>query len=52
MTGDEAVLIKTFDSDLGGRARRSIHTAFANPDAPAGAGPRESMETRTLAFFD
>ena len=52
MTGAEAVLIKTFDSDLEGRARRSIHTAFANPDAPADAEPRESMETRTLAFFD
>ncbi len=52
MARDEAVLIKTFDSSLGGRARRSIHTAFTNPDAPADAAPRESIETRTLAFFD
>ena len=52
MTRAEATLIKTFDSSLDGRARRSIHTAFVNPDAPADAGPRESMETRTLAFFD
>ncbi len=52
MTRNEATLIKTFDSSLDGQARRSIHTAFVNPDAPADAGPRKSMETRTLAFFD
>lgn len=52
MTRNEATLFKTFDSSLDGQARRSIHTAFVNPDAPADAGPRESMETRTLAFFD
>jgi hypothetical protein len=52
LTRDEAVLLKTYDSDLQGRARRSIHTAFTNPDAPADAAPRESIETRTFAFFD
>ncbi len=52
MTRNEATLFKTFDSSLDGQARRSIHTAFVNPDAPADAGPRESMETRTFAFFD
>ena len=52
MTRNEATLIKTFDSSLDGRARRAIHTAFVNPDAPAGTGPRESIETRTFAFFD
>ena len=52
MTSTEAALIKTFDSAEDGRARRSIHTAFANPHAPADAAPRESLETRTLAFFD
>jgi len=52
VTKKEAVLIKTFDSALDGRARRSIHTAFRNPDAPANAAPRESIETRTFAFFD
>jgi hypothetical protein len=51
-TRDEALLIKTFDSSLDGRARRSIHTAFVNPDAPVDAAPRESIETRTLVFFD
>ena len=52
LTKDEAILLKTFDSDQSGRARRSIHTAFANPAAPPDAQPRESIETRTLAFFD
>lgn len=52
MSKSEAALIKTFDSALDGRARRSIHTAFRNPDAPADAAPRQSIETRTFAFFD
>jgi hypothetical protein len=52
MTKTEAALIKTFDSALDGRARRSIHTAFKNPDALSDAAPRESIETRTFAFFD
>lgn len=52
MTKTEAALIKTFDLALDGRARRSIHTAFRNPDAPAKAAPRESIETRTLALFE
>ena len=52
MTPDEAVLIKTFDSSLDGQARRAIHTAFVNPDAPADAAPRESIETRVLVLFD
>jgi hypothetical protein len=52
MTRNEVTLIKTFDSSLDGQARKSILTAFVNPDAPDDAGPRESMETRALAFFD
>jgi len=52
LTSKEAILLKTFDSARDGRARRSIHTAFANPDAPAGAPPRESIETRALVFFN
>lgn len=52
MTKSQAALIKTFDSALDGRARRSIHTAFKNPDAPEDAAPRESIETRTFAFFN
>ena len=52
MQVDEALLIKTFDSARDGRARRSIHTAFSNPLAPADAPARESMESRLLVFFE
>lgn len=48
----EALLIKTFDSAKDGRARRSIHTAFDNPLAPADAPARESIESRLLVFFE
>ncbi len=51
MQRDEALLIKTFDSALDGRARRSIHTAFVNPLAPPDAPPRQSLESRTILRF-
>ncbi|HSS63353.1 MAG TPA: CmcJ/NvfI family oxidoreductase [Gammaproteobacteria bacterium] len=51
MTMDEALLIKTFDSETDGRARFTIHTAFDDPAAPAHAPSRESIETRCFAFF-
>ncbi len=51
MNRNEALLIKTFDSVRDGRARRSIHTAFANPLALDGSPARESMESRVLVFF-
>jgi len=51
MTPDEALLIKTFDSAVDGRARLTLHTAFDNPDAPIDAKPRESIEARCFAFF-
>lgn len=51
MQRDEALLIKTFDSETDGVARRSVHTAFENPLAPAEAPPRESMESRMLVFY-
>lgn len=51
MTIDEALLIKTFDSETDGRARFTIHTAFDDPAAPAGAPSRESIETRCFVFF-
>ncbi|HEX7006152.1 MAG TPA: CmcJ/NvfI family oxidoreductase [Alphaproteobacteria bacterium] len=50
MEPDEALLIKVYDSDAT-RARFSVHTAFADPTAPADAAPRESIEVRTFAFF-
>ena len=51
MQPEEALLLKTFDAALDGRARRTIHTAFENPLAPPNAPPRESMESRLLVFF-
>lgn len=51
MQMDEALLFKTFDSETDGRTRFTIHSSFADPDAPADAPPRESIETRCLLFF-
>lgn len=51
MNRDEVLLIKTFDSAKDGRARRSIHSAFENPQAPPDSPPRESIESRCLVFF-
>jgi hypothetical protein len=51
MQMDEALLIKTFDSEIDGRARFTLHTSFEDPHAPADAPPRESIETRCLLFF-
>ncbi len=51
MQMDEALLIKTFDSETDGRTRFTIHTSFEDPGAPVDAPPRESIETRCLLFF-
>ena len=51
MDPGEALVFKTYDSLADGRARFTAHTAFAHPDAPADARPRQSIESRTLAFF-
>jgi hypothetical protein len=51
MQMDEALLFKTFDSATDGRTRFTIHSSFEDPDAPVGAPPRESIETRCLVFF-
>jgi hypothetical protein len=51
MQRDEAVLIKCFDSARDGTARWSAHTAFEDPNTPAGAEPRESIEVRTIVFW-
>lgn len=52
MTPSEAILIKNYDTADDGRARYALHTSFDDPTAPANAAPRESLETRVLAFFD
>ena len=51
MVPEEALLLKTYDSARDGRARRSVHSAFENPLAPAGAPPRESLESRLMVFY-
>jgi hypothetical protein len=50
METDEALLLKCYDSETGGRARFAPHTAFSDPTTPAGAPPRESIEIRALVF--
>ncbi len=51
MTRDETILIKCYDTRLD-VARFSAHSAFTDPTTPEGAEPRESIEIRTVAFFD
>ncbi|KIX97415.1 uncharacterized protein Z520_06867 [Fonsecaea multimorphosa CBS 102226] len=48
---DEPLLIKCYDSLDDGRARRIPHTAFVDPEYENGP-PRESIEVRTLVFYD
>ncbi|MBO6783406.1 MAG: methyltransferase [Alphaproteobacteria bacterium] len=52
MTPDEVILLKCFDSETDGRARWTAHSAFDDPTSPADAAPRQSIETRTIAFYD
>lgn len=51
MALDEALLIKCYDSRID-VARFTPHTAFESPQTRPGAPPRESIEFRTIAFFD
>ena len=48
---DEAILIKCWDSDPS-VARFAPHTGFEDPSTPPGTPPRQSIEFRTIAFFD
>ena len=52
MERNEALVFKVFDSDKTKPARFTAHTAFDDPNSPPDAWPRESIETRTFAFFD
>ncbi|MCC7486165.1 MAG: methyltransferase [Burkholderiales bacterium] len=52
MTRDEALVFKVYDSDPAKPSRFTAHSAFDVPDTPADAPPRESIETRTFAFFE
>ncbi len=51
MRRNEALVFKCYDSATDSRARFTAHTAFNDPTSPPDAAPRESIETRTLAFF-
>jgi len=48
---DEAILIKCWDSEET-VARFAPHTGFEDPTTPEGTPLRESIELRTIAFFD
>jgi hypothetical protein len=52
MNRNEALVFKVFDSDASKPSRFTAHSAFDDPDTPPDAPPRESIETRTFAFFD
>jgi hypothetical protein len=52
MRRDEAIIFKVYESKKDGRARFTAHTAFVDPTTPADAPPRQSIEIRTIAFFD
>jgi len=51
MKPDQALLLKTYDSETDGRARFMGHSAFVDPTTPPDALTRSSIEIRTMAFF-
>lgn len=51
MTPEKVIVLKTFDSEVDGRARFVGHSAFNDPMSPQDAPFRESVEIRTIAFF-
>lgn len=51
MRPDQALLLKTYESQTDGRARFAGHSAFEDPTTPPDARKRESIEVRTMAFF-
>lgn len=52
MERQEVVLLKCFDSLDDGTAKWTCHGSFKDPNSPPNARPRESIEIRTLYFFD
>jgi hypothetical protein len=52
MERNEALVFKVFDSDATQPSRFTAHSAFDDPATPADAPARESIETRTFAFWD
>jgi hypothetical protein len=51
MRPDEMLAFKLYDSDAS-QPQFTGHTAFNDPDTPADAPPRHSMEVRTVAFIE
>jgi hypothetical protein len=52
MQRHEALVFKVFDTDQTVPTRFTAHSAFDDPGAAPDAPPRESIETRTFAFWD
>jgi len=52
MRRDEALVFKVYESQRDGCARFTPHTSFADPNTPAGAPARQSIEVRAFAFFN
>ena len=52
MVRDEAMVFKVFDTDQRVDTRFTAHSSFDDPNTPPNAPPRESIETRTFAFWD
>lgn len=48
----EALVFKQYDSQLGGVARFTLHSAFDLPEIPADAPLRESIELRCLVVYE
>ena len=52
MERHEAMVFKVFDTDPNVATKFTAHSAFDDPHTPPNAPPRESIETRTFAFWD
>jgi len=51
MRPDEVLVFKLYDSDSSA-VQWTAHSAFEHPGTPPDAPPRESIEIRTISFFD
>lgn len=51
ITPEKVILLKTYESEVDGRARFVGHSAFEDPNTREDAPTRESVEIRTIAFF-
>ena len=52
MTCNEIILLKCYDSLTDGTARWTAHGSFQDPNSQPDATPRESIEIRSMIFFD